>query len=89
MCQSFTNNATEEDAMNQTRAETEEFVTIIARTTDEAMRQFKVRGLDREGFAITGRIGRHKFTMVNGPYADELFPGQSLVAATFSRRVPA
>jgi hypothetical protein len=75
--------------MFQTRTETEEFVTIIARTTDEAMQQFKARGLDREGFTIAGRIGRHKFTLVNGPYADELFPGQSLVAATFSRRVPA
>lgn len=75
--------------MTQTRTETEEFITIIARTTDEAMRQFKARGLDDQGFAIAGRIGRHKFTLVNGPYADELFPGQSLVAATFSRRVPA
>jgi len=53
------------------------------------MQQFKVRGLDREGYAIVGRIGRHKFTLVNGPYADELFPGQRMVAATFSRRVPA
>jgi hypothetical protein len=72
-----------------TRIETEEFVTIIARTTDEAMQQYKAKGLDILGFAIAGRIGRHKFTLVNGPYADELFPGQSLVAATFSRRVPA
>jgi hypothetical protein len=75
--------------MNTNRIETEEFVTIIARTTDEAMQQFKARGLDTQGFAIAGRVGRHKFTLVNGPYADELFPGQSLIAATFSRRVPA
>jgi hypothetical protein len=75
--------------MNETRTETEEFVTIIARTTSEAMQQFKAKGLDGQGFAIAGRVGRHSFTLVNGPDADELFPGQSLVAATFSRRVPA
>ena len=75
--------------MTHSHTEIEEFVTIIARTTDEAMQQFKARGLDTQGFAIAGRVGRHKFTLVNGPYADELFPGQSLIAATFSRRVPA
>lgn len=75
--------------MNDSRTETEEFVTIIARTTDEAMHQFKERGLGSQGFVIAGRIGRHEFRLVNGPDADELFPGQQLVAATFSRRVPA
>lgn len=74
--------------MTQNRPETEEFITIIAATTDEAMRQFTARGLNDQGYAIAGRIGRHKFTLVNGASADELFPGQSLVAATFSRRVP-
>lgn len=75
--------------MNTTRIETEEFVTIIARTTEEAMRQFTAQGLDELGFAITGRIGRHKFALAEGNDASELFRGQSLVAATFSRRVPA
>ena len=75
--------------MNGTRPETEEFVTISARTTDEAMRQFTAQGLDQLGFAITGRVGRHKFALASGDGASELFRGQSLVAATFSRRVPA
>ena len=74
--------------MTPTRTETEEFVTIIAPSTGEAMRQFKAQGLDRQGFAIAGRIGQHRFSMVEGPHAIDLFPGQSLVAATFSRRLP-
>ena len=75
--------------MTTTRTETEEFVTIIAASTGEAMQQFKAQGLDRQGFAIAGRIGQHRFSLVDGAHADDLFPGQSLVAATFSRRVPA
>ena len=75
--------------MNQARTDTEEFVTIIARTTEEAMRQFQAQGLDRLGFAITGRVGRHKFSFAAEGGASELFRGQSLVAATFTRRVPA
>ena len=70
-----------------TRTEIEEFVTIIARTTDEAMQQFKVRGLDRQGFAIAGRIGRHRFTLVNGPYADDLFPGHLFPGCLFQGSV--
>ncbi|WP_423068949.1 hypothetical protein [Devosia sp. CN2-171] len=75
--------------MNPTNTETEEFVTIIAPSTGEAMRQFKAQGLDRQGFAIAGRIGQHKFSLVSGESVSELFRGQALVAATFSRRVPA
>ncbi|WP_423066067.1 hypothetical protein [Devosia sp. CN2-171] len=74
--------------MTRTRSETEEFVTIIAPSTGDAMRQFKAQGLDRQGFAIAGRIGQHRFSLVDGPHAADPFPGQSLVAATFSRRVP-
>jgi hypothetical protein len=75
--------------MSPTGTESEEFVTIIAPSTGEAMRQFKAQGLDRQGFAIAGRIGRHKFSVVSGEGASELFRGQTLVAATFSRRLPA
>jgi hypothetical protein len=75
--------------MNQMPSYAEEFVTIIARTTEEAMRQYKVQGLDRQGFAIACRIARHKFALASDGGASELFRGQSLVAATFSRRVPA
>lgn len=75
--------------MSPISTDTEEFVTIIAPSTGEAMRQFKAQGLDRQGFAIAGRIGQHKFSFVSGESVSELFRGQSLVAATFSRRVPA
>lgn len=75
--------------MEPARTETEEFVTIIAASTSSAMRQFKAQGLDRQGFAIAGRIGPHRFSLVSGEDAAELFGGQALVAATFSRRIPA
>lgn len=75
--------------MTTTPTENEEFVTIIAPSTGDAMRQFKAQGLDRQGFAIAGRVGQHRFSLVSGTHADDPFPGQSLVAATFSRRVPA
>jgi len=64
---------------------TEDFITIIARSTTEAMEQFKAQGLDRLGYSITGRIGPHRFSLVDGSGNSELFPGQSMVAATFSR----
>ena len=68
--------------------ETEEFITIIASTTSEAMEQFKTRGLDRQGYAIAGRVGRHRFTLIDGARASDPFAGRDLIAATFSRRVP-
>lgn len=75
--------------MDRTHIETEEFVTIIARSATEAMGQFKARSLDLQGYAIHGRIGPHKFALVTGDASLELFKGEQLVAAIFSRRVPA
>ena len=74
--------------MSPDDTETEEFITIIAPTTEEAMGQFKSRGLDRQGYAIAGRIGRHRFTLIDGHDASDPFAGRDLIAATFSRRVP-
>lgn len=65
----------------------EEYITIIAPTANEAMAQFKARGLGEQGYAIAGRIGRHQFTLVGGEDAQELFSGAGMIAATFSRRV--
>jgi hypothetical protein len=73
--------------MNAKPTGTEEFITIIATSTGEAMRQFTAQGLDRQGFAIAGRIGPHRFSLVEDGGSSELFPGQGLIAATFSRRV--
>ncbi|MHB1103379.1 MAG: hypothetical protein ACYC0C_11530 [Devosia sp.] len=73
--------------MRSHHTETEDFITIIAPSTGEAMRQFKAQGLDLLGYAITGRIGRHRFSLVEGARSSELFPGQEMIAATFSRRV--
>lgn len=65
----------------------DEYITIIAPTANEAMAQFKARGLAAQGFSITGRIGRHQFTLVGGEGTQELFFGAGMIAATFSRKV--
>ncbi len=73
--------------MSPTSSEREEYLTIIAPTANEAMAQFKARGLDAQGYAIAGKIGRHRFTLVGGEDSHELFSGSGMIAATFSRRV--
>lgn len=74
--------------MNPSPPSTEEFVTIIAKSATDAMRQFKAQALDHQGFVIHGPIGPHRFSLANGESALELFGGEELVAATFSRRTP-
>jgi len=68
-------------------SEREEYLTIIAPTAIEAMAQFKARHLDEQGYAITGKIGRHQFSLVGGEVSTELFAGNGMIAATFSRKV--
>ena len=70
-------------------SEREEYLTIIAPTASQAMAQFKARGLDRQGYAIAGKIGRHQFAMVDGENCSDLSFGDGMVAATFSRKVGA
>ena len=68
----------------------DEYVTIIARTVSDAMRQFQARGLDARGFALMGRIDRHRFALVGEDReTSEMFEGENMVAATFCRRVNA
>jgi len=52
--------------MSPSSSEREEYLTIIAATAGEAMAQFKARGLDAQGYAIAGKIGRHQFSLVGG-----------------------
>lgn len=73
--------------MQSPQPETEDFITIIAPSTGEAMRQFKAQGLDAQGYSIAGRVGPHRFSVVNASGSADLFPGQEMIAATFSRRV--
>ncbi|ODT75327.1 MAG: hypothetical protein ABS76_34580 [Pelagibacterium sp. SCN 64-44] len=68
-------------------SEREEYLTIIAPSAGAAMAQFKARGLDVQGYAIASRIGRHQFSLVGEDGSTDLFSGQGLVAATFSRKV--
>lgn len=73
--------------MSPAISEREEYLTIIAATATEAMAQFKARGLDTMGYAIAGKIGRHQFSLVGGEGSTELFSGNGMIAATFSRKV--
>jgi hypothetical protein len=73
--------------MSPSISEREEYLTIIAPTASQAMAQFKARGLDAQGYAISGKIGRHQFSLVGGEGSTELFSGNGMIAATFSRKV--
>jgi len=74
--------------MNPSSSDREEYLTIIAPTASQAMAQFSARGLALQGYAITGKIGRHQFSLVDGQGSAELFSGSGMIAATFSRKVP-
>ena len=67
----------------------DEYVTIIGPNMTEVMRQFHDQGLDEKGFAITGRIDRHRFEMADADGVHHLFGGEPMLAATFMRRVAA
>lgn len=67
----------------------EEYVTIIGPSMTDVMRQFRAQGLDREGYAIAGRIDRHRFEMADASGVRHLFDGTPMLAATFVRRVAA
>jgi hypothetical protein len=73
--------------MSPASSEREEYLTIIAPTAGEAMAQFKARGLGEQGYAISGKIGRHQFSIVGGGDSTELFSGNGMIAATFNRKV--
>ena len=73
--------------MSPQTSERQEYLTIIAPTAHEAMAQFSARGLAAQGYSIAGKIGRHQFSLVGGEGATELFSGNGLIAATFSRTV--
>lgn len=70
---------------HQTR---EEYLTIVAGSVREAMGQFRKRGLGAKGYALVGKVDRHRFELVSG--GDEsapMFDGTSMVAATYRRLV--
>ncbi|KFL25573.1 hypothetical protein JP74_17720 [Devosia sp. 17-2-E-8] len=69
--------------------EREEYLTIFAPSAGEAMAQFKARRLGEQGYSITGKIGRHRLALVGDGSDAEALPGSGMIAATFSRKVPA
>jgi hypothetical protein len=77
-----------EPAINAHPRQREEYVTIIAPTIGDVMKQFQARGLDVLGYAIMGRIGRHRFAFAQDDQSKEMFEGETMLAATFMRQVP-
>lgn len=63
----------------------EEYVTIIGPNMTEVMRQFHDCGLNTKGYAIAGRVERHRFALADATGAHDLFDGTPMLAATFVR----
>ena len=73
--------------MSPSISEREEYLTIIAPSAHEAMAQFKARGLDEQGYAIAGKIGRHQFALVSGADSTDRKPVSRTSAITKSSSV--
>jgi hypothetical protein len=63
----------------------DEFVTIIGANMAEIHAEFQAQGLSDREFSIVHRIGRHRFTRVDGNDVEHLFSGKPMIAATFTR----
>lgn len=62
-------------------------ITIIARSPGQAIAEFHRRGLNKDGYAICGRIVPHKFELVSDDgEAEVLFGGDQFYSATFARQ---
>lgn len=62
-----------------------EFVTILAPTAEEALREFKRQGLGDRGYLIAGQMARHRFSVVEGEEAHALDNLSGMVVVTFRR----
>lgn len=60
-------------------------ITIIAPSVAEAMRQFKERGLDKLGYAIVGKVVRQRIAYASDDGNQDMFDGQPMFAATWTR----
>lgn len=72
------------DQMRQSN-DCDEFITIIGASMAEINAEFRAQGLADREFSIVHRIGRHRFTKVNSGAAEDMFDGQPMIAATFTR----
>jgi hypothetical protein len=72
------------DQMQQS-SDHDEFITIIGANMAEINAEFRAQGLSDRDFSIVHRIGRHRFTHVNGGGTQAMFEGQPMIAATFAR----
>ncbi len=78
--QSFTDPALAEQAGG-------DCITIIARSPGQAIAEFHRRGLNKDGYAICGRIVPHKFELLGDDgEIEQLFGGDHFYSATFARR---
>lgn len=74
------------NSQQQATNEHDEFVTIIGADMAEITNEFRAQGLAEKQFSIVHKIGRHRFTRVDGERTETMFDGQALIAATFKRQ---
>jgi hypothetical protein len=72
-------------APEQKPADGSHYLTIIAGSAEEVMRQYAARGLAGLGYAILGPIVPHRFALIDDGISRELFGGTPMLAATFVR----
>ena len=70
----------------ETAGEHDEFITIIGSDFAAITQEFHAQGLAERDYSIVHRIGRHRFTKVNGERSEVMFAGEPLIAATYQRR---
>ncbi len=63
-----------------------EYITIVGNSFDEVAQECRDQQLSEKQFSIVSPIGRHQFTMAGQGVAHAVH-GQSLVTATFARRI--
>jgi hypothetical protein len=63
----------------------DEFITIIGANMAEITAEYQAQGLADREFSIVHRIGRHRFMRVNEGASEQMFDGQAMIAATFTR----
>jgi hypothetical protein len=63
----------------------DEFITIIGANMAEINAEYRAQGLADREFSIVHKIGRHRFMRINEGATEEMFDGQPVIAATFTR----
>jgi len=65
-----------------------ECITIVARDSAAATKEFHKRGLQKAGYSIASKVVRHTFAFIDENGINQsLFGGETVYAATYSRAI--